>query len=86
MILLNILSNDTLNEHAGAPDWILPVVLGVVVIAFAAIAAVIFKGVTRDAGGNSQRAARKAEHQNAAKTGKQLSRTAEKHRENRSDT
>ena len=72
MILLNILAHDTLNEQADAPGWILPVVLAVVVIAFVAI----LKGIMRDSGDTSQRAAHKAERKIATKTGKKLGRTA----------
>ena len=70
MILLNILAHDTLNEQADAPGWILPVVLAVVVIAFVAIGAVILKGIMRDSGDTSQRAAHKAERKIATKTAK----------------
>lgn len=86
MILLNILAHDTLNEQADAPGWIFPVVLAVVVIAFVAIGAVIFKGIMRDSGDTSQRAAHKAERKIATKTGKKLGRTAhDKYREHRKE-
>ena len=71
MILLNILAHDTLNEQADAPGWILPVVL---------------KGIMRDSGDTSQRAAHKAERKIATKTGKNLGRTAhDKYREHREE-
>ena len=73
MILLNILAHDTLNEQADAPGWIFPVVL---VIALVAIGAVILKGIMRDSGDTSQRAAHKVERKIATKTGKKLGRTA----------
>ena len=86
LILLNILAHDTLNEQADAPGWIFPVVLAVVVIAFVAIGAVILKGIMRDSGDTSQRAAHKAERKIATKTGKNLGRTAhDKYREHREE-
>jgi len=86
VILLNILAHDTLNEQADAPGWIFPVVLGVVVIAFVAIGAVILKGIMRDSGNTSQRAAHKTERKIATKTGKNLGRTAhDKYREHREE-